>query len=212
MSKHDPLSRSLVDAAMELHRRRLWKAVPVHAAFLIRVPDEEFPIVATITGHDGTEYGLSLARGRDALAQVVATRLAQDAGGALDERMSVLCVEIDSVADMKADERQLTEDAGFQVRYDGLGPLALAKPPFRAVRPANRAELRILRACLRAVLAVHDAGNFEPRALDVPFRASLVGRQGGPIRRSVYIDRVHFIVDQVACKELSRPQIYRRDF
>jgi hypothetical protein len=167
MAKHDPLSRSLVNVAMELHARRLWQTVAPNAAFLIRVPDEASPLVATITGHAGTEYGLVLARGERAMADFVATMLGRGRGRAFMDRVSLLCLDVVPVVDLEPGLRQLSLDAGYLVRHDGLVPAVRSKPPQRRLRVANRTDLRIVRDCVRAILAIHDAGDFAPGTLDL---------------------------------------------
>lgn len=62
----DRLARSLVDLAMELHRRRLWTKSPPDAPFLIRVPEEGGPLVATLIGQAKSDYGVMILRGEHA--------------------------------------------------------------------------------------------------------------------------------------------------
>jgi hypothetical protein len=166
MSGKDPVARALVESSLELHRRRLWQEVPGDAPFLIRVPGEEAPLVATIMGHLGSDYGLFLARGEDAFAQTVAIH--RERGQRTDalELLSVLSVCIDPIGDIPPDHRGLLHDAGFHPSHDGLAPLALAKPAHRRPRTPNRAESRLLLTSLRAILAVHAAGELEPKSLD----------------------------------------------
>ncbi len=167
MPKLDPIARDLVAAALELHRRRLWREVPADASFLIRVPGEDAPLVATIMGHLGSDYGLFLARGEDAFAQTLAMSTAVgDRPPAAVDRISMLSITVEPLSGIPIDQRGLLNDAGFQVLHDGLAPSAFVKPPHRRGRLPNREERRLLLASVHAVLAVHAVGDFQPRPLD----------------------------------------------
>jgi len=167
MRRTDPLARAIVEAAVELHRRRLWQETPGDAPFLIRPPDEPTPMVASILGHMGSEYGLSLARGEHALALTVLLHRSERDPPEEVDTISLLGVTMESMSALPPDACDLLKDAGFQVGHDGVAPLFMAKPPHRAPRPPNRSELRLILTALRAVLAVHSAGQLRLRRLDL---------------------------------------------
>lgn len=120
MAKPDPLARALVDAALELHRRRLWLEVPIDAPFLIRVPDEASPLVATIIGHDGSDYGVVLARGDGALACMARALLDPHSDRVAFEQVSTLSATMDPLGEIPPHLRRIFDAAMFQARREAF--------------------------------------------------------------------------------------------
>ena len=166
MSRPDPLAVSLVEAAFELHRRRLWLEVPGDAPFLVRVPGEEHPLVASIIGHEGSDYGLVLTCGEAGFAQVESCILDGRDRAEDFEAQAFLSVTLETLASIPAELRGVLAAAGFQARRENLAPYIFSKPAYRAARGPSRSQMRSMLACLRAVFAVHDAGEFRPTSLD----------------------------------------------
>ncbi|HEX5011118.1 MAG TPA: MbcA/ParS/Xre antitoxin family protein [Planctomycetota bacterium] len=167
MPKADPVAAALVKAALDLHARQLWLDVPVNAMFLVRLPGQQFPLVASIMGHAGGQHGLFVVRGERAFEAVL--RLAESGGSdsTITSDASALSVTVERFGDIQPVLRGLTRDAGLQLRRDALAPWAIAKTSAdRPARPASRSEQKVLLAAVRAVLAAHDAQAFHPLPLD----------------------------------------------
>lgn len=166
MSKPDPLARALVDASFELHRRRLWLEFPADAPFLIRVADEPYPIVASIIGHAGNDYGLVLMRDPDAFPRIVRALRDGDERRSDREEASVLSVAMDALGQIPVDIRKVLDAAGFHARREALAPFILSKPSGEAPRATSRAEQRLLLTCLRGVMSAQETGELAPFSLD----------------------------------------------
>jgi hypothetical protein len=166
MAAPDQLARSLVDAALELHRRRLWLEAPPDALFQVRLPGEEHPLVATILGQDGNDFGMLAVRGPAAFARMVGI-VTDDEHWIPDfDETAVLDVGMDPLHAIPAPFRRWLELAGFSTRRENLAPRFAVFVPEQETRPANRTEARLLLAAIRAVLASHDAGEFRPFRID----------------------------------------------
>jgi hypothetical protein len=164
----DPVAKAFVDAAVALHRRRLWRDLDDTAPFLIRHPDEPHPFAAMILGGDGSDMDVILFRGEDALADLTTPPQDDDDedfddDDDADDPSSALTVRMSPIGDLLPDDRQLLSDARFQVGHDGLAPCAMSKPSQRRPRLPNRAELRLLADCARAILAVDAKGALRPK-------------------------------------------------
>jgi len=166
MSRPDPIAASLVEATFELHRRRLWLEVPADAPFLVRVPGEEHPLVVSVIGHGGSDYGLLLMRGEAGFAQVENCILDGRERAEDFEAQAFLSITLDTLAAIHPEQRGVLTAAGFQTRRESLAPCIFSKPAHRAARMPSRSEMRLMLACLRALFAVHDAGELRPTVLD----------------------------------------------
>lgn len=172
MSRPDALSRALVDAAFELHRRRLWQSTESDAVFLVRIPDEPHPLAATIIGHSGTDYGMVIAAGAGAWPHMLS--FVTEAGHRLTDsaQATILAITMERPAELPPPFRALLDDAGFSSR-EGLAPCAMAVVGNRPPQPLHRSQLRTLLTVIRAVLASHDAGEFRPTLADFSVRRVL---------------------------------------
>lgn len=163
MRAQDPLARAFVDAAVDLHRRRLWRELDDTAPILIRHPDEQHAFAAMILGGDDSGIELMLFRGEHALADLTTPPLDDDDDNDVDDPSSALTVRMSPIADLLSDDRQILTDARFHVGHDGLAPCAMSKPPLRSPRLPNRTELRLIADCARAILAVDAKGELRPK-------------------------------------------------
>jgi hypothetical protein len=166
MPKPDPIAKALVSAALELYRRQLWLEVPADAPFLLRVPGQDLPLVASIMGHMGQDYGLFVSRGEHAFETLLRI-FATEGGPETDlSGAAIISVTVQPLGQIEPPLRGLLEAAGLQMRRESLAPLAMSYSKPAGGRSANRSERKLLLACVRAVLAAHDAGVFAPPSLD----------------------------------------------
>jgi hypothetical protein len=169
MRAPDPVAKAFVDAAVDLHRRRLWRDLDDTAPFLIRHPDEPHPFAAMILGDDDSGIDLILFRGEHALADLTTPPQGSgdeefdDDDNDADDPSSALTVRMSPIGDLLPDDRQLLADARFQVGHDGRAPCAMSRPSLRRPRMPTRSELRLLADCARAILAVAAKGELRPK-------------------------------------------------
>lgn len=164
-TRQDRLARDFVDAALELHRRRLWTEVPGDAVFLVRVPTEDLPLAANVMGQAGVEFGLGLARGEGAFRRMAGLYSEQAATEEFTDAGDLLSVTFEPWGALPDEFRRLVRAAGLQPRRERVVPMALTKRPYELARPAGRGELRTLLWVVRGVLAAWDAGELRPASL-----------------------------------------------
>ncbi|MBI5431469.1 MAG: hypothetical protein HZA52_01430 [Planctomycetes bacterium] len=155
MAPPERLARALVDAAFELHRRRLWLELPLDAPFLVRVPGEPHPLSVAALGQCGQDYGLFIVRGEDALerfAEFIALR------GPRLNGLDLLLLSMAPLEGVPPELRRLARAAGLRPRSSDLTPMILAKPRGQQVgRPPTKQEQASLLALVHGVLLTRDA-------------------------------------------------------
>ena len=152
---------------MELHRCRPWMRVPADTPFLVRLPGEELPLVAVVTGQSRTNYGVLLLRGHDAFERIRALVTGElsneDALG--DADCYTLC--FDPLGSIPVPMRAPLEAARFSCRREQAAPHFTRARPGEPTRAPSRAEMRTLIACLRAIVLAHESGELPHRPLDL---------------------------------------------
>lgn len=163
MAKPDRLARALVDAALELHRQRLWLEVPADTPIHVRVPDEPHPVVVIVMGHMGSDYGLFMVRGEHAPEQF--RRYIATAAQTVNE-LDLVSVTMDPLGTIPPHLRRVIDAAGIQARREAIVPAFFAKQPHAdAARALSRAEQRLVLAVIRGLLLARNAG--ELRVMDL---------------------------------------------
>lgn len=186
----DRLAQAFVEAALELHRRRLWDELPPDALFLLRVPEEEHALAANVVGHARTEYGLTLTRGEQAFQDMARLALDLDPERHFGPECDLLAVCLEPLASIPEEFRAPLHAARFNGRRDRIAPWSYARRPFGRTRPPARGDLRKLVWALRGILAAADAGELRPTALDTRRRSVLMLAVGGELRAPTVEARV----------------------
>lgn len=165
MAQPDRLARALVDAAFELHRRRLWLEVPADTPIHVRVPDEPHPLLVTVMGHLGRDYGIFVVRGEHAPSDF--RRYIDSESPVAIHALDLLCVTMDALAKIPTAMRGVLQNAGIQARREAFVPAFYSKPAHAEQgRGMNRVEQRIMLAVIRGLLLVHRAGELHVDELD----------------------------------------------
>ncbi|MHC5057363.1 MAG: DUF7309 domain-containing protein [Planctomycetota bacterium] len=164
MSK-SKLFRETLAAVDEFRGLHLWEEYGDSDCFALVVPGEEHPIVASILGQAGIEYGLNLVRGPRA-AGWMRELLGSDAGGrdAVDN-MPLMSFTMTRLRDIPPQRRKFLERARFEGTRDSLAPLFMVKDPRRRGRDLHVGEVEIMLYCLRGIAKAHAAGQFAPRPI-----------------------------------------------
>lgn len=162
----DRLARTLVELSMELYRRRLWSKAPADAPFLVRVPDEEFPLVVILIGQQRSSYGATILRGEQAFAALLPILSGDQEEHSLLESGDYLGVSFEPMAMIPAELRPPLVEAGFSARRENMAPYLMVKKLGRRPRAPNRSEMRTMAWCLRGILSADDAGQLRPQAPD----------------------------------------------
>lgn len=152
------LFKSLVAAALEYHAREPWEEIADTETFALRLEGEADPVLASVMGQAGLEYGLALFRGENALGKLRAAYAAGNDGEELFEAMSSLAVTLQPLREVPPEFRSVLVQAGFERRREDIAPFFMSKSPGRRAREINKAEARLLLLAMHGILAALDEG------------------------------------------------------
>ena len=150
--ERDQLIRDVMQAAVELHRRKLWKGFTNFDCFAIRVPGKDDLLLASVMGDAGEQYGLMLFQGPHGAESFLALTARDGPGDDAAEAMDMLSFSMDVFGEMAPEAQAFYRRAGIHPRHDEQVPNFLVKSPHRHVRLPNDEELTLLLAVLRAVV------------------------------------------------------------
>ncbi|MDZ4772123.1 MAG: antitoxin Xre/MbcA/ParS toxin-binding domain-containing protein [Planctomycetota bacterium] len=166
MPRHDPIAVALVQAIHEWGERRLFDEMDEDEPFLVRVPGEEHPLVATMIGESDIDPCMIVNRGPNAFAQVVNILSGAGEDDANFDEQSTMTLSLSPLSVIPPKLRSLINDAGIEARRESIVPFVACKPPHRDVRAPTRGEMRLLTICLEAILEAHKTGALTPKPLD----------------------------------------------
>ncbi len=160
------LIRDVIEAAVELHGRQLWKRFTNFDCFAVRVPGKGEPLLACVMGAAGEQYGLMLLQGPNGAESFSALTDSDGAGDDAAETMDMLSFSMDAFGDMTPETQAFFRRSGVHPRHDEQVPNFLVKPPNRHVRLPNDAELALVFVVLKAVVAADRRKLLKPATLD----------------------------------------------
>lgn len=158
----------MVQAAMDLHERRLWERFTNYDCFGVTWPNLGNPMLGTIMGNAGQEYGLQVLRGPLAYdCLLVLQGFSPDNDDIMDE-MDLLGFSMEPYGNTNAEIKGWVRKAGLSCSAKDPIPFFLAKAAgCRVLLPDNKEMHCLLRIC-RAVLAADDQGLLEPTEINNP--------------------------------------------
>ena len=190
--RNDPLAKLLVDAALELHRARLWETIDGDELLLARVPTEEEPVAVSVMGQAGQEFGVTVIRGPGAYARTAQAIASPTEDDVLREPSAMVGYSFGAWDAVPPEFRELLVAAGLRRGTASAVPWVLAKAPYEVAGPPGRDELRTLAWVVQGLLAAHRAGELAPPRRAGRQRRVLALEISGDLRRpswSVRLER-----------------------
>ena len=164
--EHGKLIRDVIQAARDFHARQLWKRFTNFDCFAVRVPGKEDPLLACVMGDAGEQYGLMLLQGPRAAESLAALIDSDGPGDDATEDMDMLSFSMDAFGEMATETQAFLRQAGVHPKYDERVPSLLVKPANCRVRLPDDAELVLLLAVLKAVVAADGRRLLQPAGLE----------------------------------------------
>ena len=179
----------ILEAARNLHSRKLWKRFTNDDCFGVRIVSENEVMLGVVLGFGGEQYGLTLFRGPDATDCLVAL-LDTDGQGddALDE-MDILGFSMDTFGDLPPEAQAFMRDAGQHCRYEDQVPSFLAKPAGCLGRLPNDQELALLLVTLRSVVKADKKKLLQPTVLEDPEGICVINVSGSATEPQIHVTR-----------------------
>jgi len=139
------LAQRLVKAALELHRKQLWREFAEEDALVLDIPGRDSPIAACFCGHHGQEFGLTLfPDGLEGVDRFFT-------GGESDQ----LALLVSPLREVPPALRGLLEEARWGVRREAPAPHLIVNRAGRKPRNPRKGEIRTALYAASAVLAAH---------------------------------------------------------
>lgn len=160
----DRLAERLIEQSLEFYRRRLWLECTDVDILVLELPGEP-PLVASVMGSGGQEYGLNLTLGESSLAQMQAMLESGPAHEEAAESLHMVGFSVGPFGEIPGEMRRIHEAAGFAGRREILAPYFAARSPDGYGRLPTRAEMRTLLLVIDTILVAVAQGDFKP--LDV---------------------------------------------
>jgi hypothetical protein len=174
------LAKRLVDAALELHGKQLWRKFAEDDALVLEIPGRDAPMAACFCGQYGQEFGFALfPEGLAGLDRFFA-------GGESDE----LVLLVSPLREVPPPLRGLLEEARWRGRRDAPAPHLIVKRAGRQPRNPRKGEIRTVLYAAAAILSAHD--ELEPRHYASPDGVPLLRLSGKPHAPSYELDTAVF--------------------
>lgn len=140
------------EAAMRFYSATPWVFIESMVPFAVYPPGASAPLVASVLGAGGEEYGLGVYRGDHAFEHVRALTNGE-MGVRLSSEVDALSCMFEQYGRMPKEVRAPILRAGARPKRDALAPWAIAKRPFK--KPANPTDedLALLGTLMDAILA-----------------------------------------------------------
>jgi hypothetical protein len=152
------LYRETLAAAQTFHERKLWQAFEDDECFPVVVPGEEHPVLATILGRGGGEFGLMLFRGGEALRSLLALFRRPVDDPEVRDRAEFMSFSMGRYDETPPFGRRFLAKARFTGRGSAIVPCFMAKDAGRQLRALSRKEVETFLLVLRGTLKAEDAG------------------------------------------------------
>ena len=165
MAYRDTVS-DVLEAAGEFNRRKLWRRFTNLDCFGVKVAGQDEPMLGSVLGNAGEEYGLSLFRGPDAAGSFEALLDSQGLGDDILNDMDLLGFTMIAFGELPPEDQARLREVGQHPRAHEQTPQFLAKPPRQRPRFPNEAELGLLLLVLRAVVQADKKKLLQPARLD----------------------------------------------
>ncbi len=186
---HNDLIGDVVRAAQEFHSRRLWERFTNSDCIAVRAPGEEHPLMASIMGDGGEQYGLHLLRGPRAAQFLAALASGQWPADESIEEMDLLGFSMELSRDIHPESREFFRRANVHPAADDVVPELIAKPPNRRVRPPNESELLLLKTVVNALTEADRRNMLEPTPPDDEEGVCTVAVGNGPADGEISVTR-----------------------
>ena len=159
------LCRELIDAATAFHSRALWREYTNDECFALLLPEEEHPMLGSVMGQGGEEFGLMLFRGPEARDNALEMLTEYPDERDMADSTPMLGFSMTRYAKVPPFGRSLLRTAGRVCRRETMVPLFIAKHAGRQPRGPTPDELQKCLYALTGLLKAHDEGTLRPTPL-----------------------------------------------
>lgn len=190
---HRDIISTVLEAAGEFNRRKLWQRFTNFDCFGVRIAGHDEVILGVVLGNAGEEYGLSLFRGPNAAGAFAALLDSDGLGDDALNEMDMLGFSTLAFGELPPEDQTLMRKAGLHPRHNEQVPHFLAKPAGQRTRFPDEAELNLLLLVLRAVVEADKKKLLEPTKLEDKDGICVLTISGDAAAPQVSVTREHWL-------------------
>ena len=197
----------IIQACREFRQRQLWQRFSNSDCFSVRLPEMKDPVLASVMGAGGEQFGLLLFCGQHAAAAFSALTTGagpEDEDADIANLLGYSLVEFGSLSD---DDQSFFRAAGVYPRHDESVPDFLVKPAHRGPRLPNRDDLILLLRVLKGLVAADRRKLLKSGGLDRDEGVCSVTLEGDPMHPRVTATRERGLRRSVPSPTIGAPRL-----
>lgn len=149
----------MIQACKELAELRLWESYENLDFFAVETPLED-PVVVSIMGAGGEEYGISVFRGPDAFKQPI--MITKDGNSAVD-KINTIGFSMVHYRDMQYEEKKWFKSCDYRARKSDWLPSVISKKPGEMMQMVERDhDINLMLYIARGIVKAQEDGKFRP--------------------------------------------------
>ncbi len=153
------LKSQMIRACMDFAEMRLWEHYDNMDFFVVQTPLEE-PVVASIMGAGGQEYGLSVFRGSNAFRQPL---MLYDRPRSAVDKINTIGFGMMYYKDMDHSERKWLKSCNYKASKSEWVPSVLFKKPGRMMEMVEKDhDVKLMLYILKGIMQAQEDGDFCP--------------------------------------------------
>jgi hypothetical protein len=153
------LKSQMIRACMDFADMRLWELYDNMDLFVVQTPLEE-PVVASIMGAGGQEYGLSVFRGPDAFRQPL---MLYDKPKSAVDKINTIGFSMMYYRDMDHLEKKWLKSCNHNARKSEWVPSVISKKPGRMMEMVEKDhDVKLMLYILKGIMRAQEDGDFCP--------------------------------------------------
>lgn len=160
------LMGDVMEAARDFHARELWKRFTNYDCFAVHLPGREEPVLASVMGAAGEQYGLMLFRGADAVDGFEALIDPDGPGDDITESMDMLSFRMEMFGEIAPKIQAFYRQADIHPRFHEEVPDFLVKPSNRLPRLPDEEDMNLFLHVARAAVVADRRKLLTPTELD----------------------------------------------
>ncbi len=175
----------MIRACMDFAELRLWEEYVNMDFFIVRTPLEK-PVIVSIMGDGGEEYGLSIFRGDDIFKQV--SMILDDRKDTID-KIDTIGFSMMYYNDMSRLEKNWIKSCNYQVRRNEWLPSVILKRPGHEMGMVEKDhDVKLMLYIVKGIIKAHEAGEFEPDTyLEDPDELLTLDVSGDPLDPNIEV-------------------------
>jgi hypothetical protein len=149
----------MIQACKELMEMRLWESYENLDFFVVESPLED-PVVVSIMGAGGEEYGISVFRGPDAFKQPV---MITNEGKPAADKINTIGFSMVHYRDMQYEEKKWLKSCNYRAKKSDWLPSVISKKPGEMMQMVEKDhDINLMLYIVRGIIKAQEDGKFCP--------------------------------------------------